>query len=78
MQAPIRYLADDLLEGRGPASRGDKLAQLYLATQLAVPRLRARAPGTAAAASPFDMVGITADMPKTWELQGKRRADASP
>lgn len=32
-RAHIRFLADDLLEGRGPASRGDKLAQAYLATQ---------------------------------------------
>ncbi len=29
----IRFLADDLLEGRGPGSRGDELSQLYLATQ---------------------------------------------
>ncbi len=34
LEAPIRYLADDLLEGRGPASRGDALARLYLATEL--------------------------------------------
>ncbi len=29
----VRFLADDLLEGRGPGSRGDALAQLYIATQ---------------------------------------------
>ncbi len=29
----LRFLADDLLEGRGPGSRGDELTQLYLATQ---------------------------------------------
>lgn len=29
----IRFLADDLLEGRGPGSRGDQLTQLYLQTQ---------------------------------------------
>ncbi len=29
----VRFLADDLLEGRGPGSRGDELTQLYLATQ---------------------------------------------
>ncbi len=33
MRSHIRFLADDLLEGRGPGSRGDKLTQLYLATQ---------------------------------------------
>jgi Zn-dependent M28 family amino/carboxypeptidase len=31
--AHIRFLADDLLEGRGPGTRGDKLTQLYIATQ---------------------------------------------
>src|SRR4051812_10197074 len=34
LAAPIRYLASDALEGRGPASRGDTLARLYLATEL--------------------------------------------
>jgi Zn-dependent M28 family amino/carboxypeptidase len=33
LRAGIRFLADDLLEGRGPGSRGDELAQLYLSTQ---------------------------------------------
>ena len=31
---PVRFLADDLLEGRGPATRGDQLTQLYLGTTL--------------------------------------------
>lgn len=29
----IRFLADDLLEGRGPGTRGDEITQLYIATQ---------------------------------------------
>lgn len=33
LRGHIRFLADDLLEGRGPGSRGDDLTQLYLATQ---------------------------------------------
>jgi hypothetical protein len=33
LRGHVRYLADDLLEGRGPGSRGDKLAQVYVATQ---------------------------------------------
>ncbi len=33
LRGHIRYLADDLLEGRGPGSRGDKQTQLYLSTQ---------------------------------------------
>lgn len=34
LQSHIKFLADDLLEGRGPGSRGDALTQLYLATEL--------------------------------------------
>src|SRR5262249_46377173 len=34
LEAPIRFLADDLLEGRGPATRGDQLARLYLSREL--------------------------------------------
>ncbi len=33
LRGHIRFLADDLLEGRGPGSRGDDLTQLYIATQ---------------------------------------------
>ncbi len=34
LRAHMKFLSNDLLEGRGPAGRGDKLAQLYIATQL--------------------------------------------
>jgi len=34
IRAPIRFLADDLLEGRGPGTTADELVQLYLSTQL--------------------------------------------
>lgn len=34
MRSHIRFLADDLLEGRGPGTRGDELSQLYIRTQL--------------------------------------------
>ncbi len=33
LRAHIRFLASDLLEGRGPGSRGDQLAQQYIAAQ---------------------------------------------
>ena len=33
LRADIRFLADDLLEGRGPGTRGDLLAQKYIASQ---------------------------------------------
>ena len=34
LRAPVRFLASDELEGRGPATRGDALARLYLSAQL--------------------------------------------
>jgi len=71
LQAPIRYLADDLLEGRGPATRGDKLTQLYLASTL---QYLGFAPGAgvgdkASYIQPFDIVGVNADVPKTWDFK---------
>ncbi|HXU68810.1 MAG TPA: peptidase M28, partial [Polyangia bacterium] len=33
LAAHVRFLADDLLEGRAPASRGDELAMRYIAAQ---------------------------------------------
>src|SRR5919206_93519 len=68
LEAPIRYLADDLLEGRGPASRGDLLARLYLATTLESLGFQPGAQGESWQ-QPFDIVGITSDVPKTWEFR---------
>src|SRR5256885_2955136 len=33
LRAHVRYLSDDLLEGRGPGTRGDDLAMKYIAAQ---------------------------------------------
>jgi Zn-dependent M28 family amino/carboxypeptidase len=45
LRGHIRFLASDLLEGRGPATRGDQLAQAYLAAQFEVLGLKPAAPG---------------------------------
>jgi len=68
LESTIRYLADDLLEGRGPASRGDELARLHLASNL---ELLGYQPGAEGGAwqQTFDIVGITSEVPKTWEFQ---------
>ncbi len=44
LRAHIRFLADDLLEGRGPGTRGDQLAQRYIATQFEALGLKPAAP----------------------------------
>ena len=66
--APIRFLADDLLEGRGPGSRGDQLARLYLATRL---QGLGYAPGAADGSfeQRFEMVGITSEAPAAWRFR---------
>jgi Zn-dependent M28 family amino/carboxypeptidase len=70
LEAPIRFLASDLLEGRGPASRGDELARLYLQTQLEGMGYQP-AFANGAWQQPFDIVGIKAQFPKTWTFTGK-------
>ncbi len=40
IRAHVRFLADDLLEGRGPGLRGSELAAKYIATQFALDGLK--------------------------------------
>ena len=70
LEAPIRFLADDLLEGRGPASRGDELSRLYLANEL---RSLGYLPGASGGKwdQPVDIVGTTAHLPAQWNFSGK-------
>jgi Zn-dependent M28 family amino/carboxypeptidase len=70
LEAPIRFLSSDLLEGRGPATRGDQLARLYLQTRLeGMGYQPAFANGSWQ--QPFDIVGIRSQMPSSWSFQGK-------
>ncbi len=68
LEAPIRFLASDGLEGRGPATRGDQLARLYLATELEGLGFQPAFPN-GQWQQPFDIVGIKAEMPRTWSFQ---------
>ena len=72
IEAPIRYLADDLLEGRGPATRGDQLSRLYLATQL---KMLGYEPGgpNGSWQQPFNIVGTNAKMPDAWTFRTKNQ-----
>jgi len=63
MRADIRFLSSDLLEGRGPATRGDRLARAYLASRFEAIGLEPGAPG-GAWEQPFDLVGSTAACPR--------------
>ena len=70
LEAPIRFLSSDLLEGRGPATRGDELARLYLQTRLEGMGYQPAFAG-GAWQQPFDIVGIKSSFPKTWSFSGK-------
>ncbi len=72
LRAPIRFLADDLLEGRGPATSGDRLTRAYLASTMELLGLEPGGQG-GAWQQPFDIVGITAEVPKEWSFLGGRR-----
>ncbi|MBV8975442.1 MAG: hypothetical protein JOY74_09990, partial [Sinobacteraceae bacterium] len=75
--APIRFLSSDLLEGRGPGTRGDELARLYLQTRLEGMGYHPAFPN-GAWQQPFDIVGIKGQFPKSWSLQGRgERVDLS-
>ena len=72
LAAPVRFLSSDALEGRGPGSPGDRLARLYLATELEAAGL-VPAGGTAEAPAweqAFPMIGIDSQAPPTWEFAG--------
>jgi Zn-dependent M28 family amino/carboxypeptidase len=70
LEAPIRFLASDALEGRGPATRGDALARLYLAAEL---QSLGYLPGGEKGGweQTVDVVGTTAHLPAAWSFHGK-------
>ncbi len=70
LRAPVRFLASDELEGRGPATRGDALARLYLSAQLETLGYQ---PGgdNGGWEQAVEVVGVTAKLPATWNFTGK-------
>src|SRR5436305_7159593 len=68
LEAPLRFLSDDLMEGRGPASRGDETAQLYLASMLEFLGYQPALP-KGEWQQRFDLVGVKAEPPKAWSFK---------
>lgn len=64
LRGHIRFLASDLLEGRAPGSRGDELAQQYVASQFESLGLLAAAP-QGGWFQPVPLVGVTTHSPAT-------------
>src|SRR5262245_24479932 len=73
LRAAVRFLADDLLEGRGPGSRGDLLARRWIASQLEGMGYRPGGPD-GKWEQPFAMVGVTASAGPEWRFtRGDKR-----
>ena len=72
LRADVRWLSSDLLEGRAPGSRGDRLAREYVAARFEAAGLE---PGIGSAwEQPVELVGMTAQAPE--KLRFTREADA--
>lgn len=69
LRGHIRFLADDLLEGRGPGTRGDALTQLYLASQFQSLGLQPAA-DEGRWRQPVPLVGIKTQCPETISFRG--------
>jgi Zn-dependent M28 family amino/carboxypeptidase len=64
LRADIRFLSSDLLEGRGPATTGDRLAQAYIASRMEALGLLPGAPGDSFFQA-VEVVGIKSQAPPT-------------
>src|SRR5690242_12754567 len=69
MDAHIRYLADDLLEGRAPGTRGGRLAARYIAAQFEALGLEPAGPDSSYF-QPVELVGLTAHSSLVWGPSG--------
>jgi hypothetical protein len=65
----IRFLSDDLLEGRAPGSRGERLATRYIAAQMEQAGLAPGGPG-GTFFQKVPLVGLTPQLPPTVTLTG--------
>ena len=73
LAAPIRFLADDALEGRGPGTRGDVLARRYLASTFELLGLEPAFPGGTYEQA-VELLGVVTHAPPRWTFRaGKRR-----
>jgi len=70
LRAPIRFLASDELEGRGPATRGDALARLYLSAELESLGYQPGGEGGTWEQA-VDVVSVTAKLPAAWKFTGR-------
>lgn len=76
IRSHIKFLSDDLLEGRAPGTRGGQLGEKYIASQLEALGLRPgakAADGTPSWYQSFDILGVTSQVPKTMAAKSGAR-----
>src|SRR5512143_3472578 len=69
LRAHVRFLANDLLEGRLPATTGDRLAEAYIAAQMEAVGLEP-AGDRGTYFQPFEIIGVTTRGAETLALAG--------
>jgi Peptidase family M28/PA domain len=75
LYAHTRFLSSDLLEGRGPATKGDKLAQEYIAAQMEALGFAPAAPG-GGWYQKVELIGISGKVPDAMTVtKGERKRD---
>ncbi len=70
LRAHIKFLADDLLEGRGPGTRGDDLAMAYITAQFQAAGLKPAA-GDGGWIQSVPLVGVNTKPPKNIEFKSE-------
>src|SRR5437764_15440985 len=74
LEPAVRFLSSDLLEGRGPGTRADQLARLYLQTRLESMRHSAAFAG-GSWQQPVDIGGIKSHFPKRRSFPARDHRD---
>jgi Zn-dependent M28 family amino/carboxypeptidase len=69
MRGIVVEISDDRYEGRGPGSKGDEMARIYLAKRMEELGLEPAAED-GSWEQPFDLVGINASQPESWTFEG--------
>src|ERR1043165_2545806 len=75
LKAHIRFLSDDLLEGRGTGARGGEIAAKYIASQLEAIGAKGAAPN-GSFFQPVSLVGVKADPNTTLTISGANGSDS--
>lgn len=68
MLADIVTLSSDAFGGRGPGTEGDRMTREHIVERLTSAGFEPGGPG-GSWEQPFDIVGVTAAMPETWEFR---------